>query len=168
MGAPPACGEGILASLFRDRRCKLPVAFGTSDGMPSRRTTIFRALSGCGDLRGSDAARTPGRRSRPKIAPLTGQLLIAAPTIGDPRFAHTVILMVRHDREGAFGIVINRPVGEESDRELARWGRRGRLGHFGECEGPCRRAGAAGARLCRPQHRISARRDPRCRWHAWR
>jgi putative transcriptional regulator len=43
---------------------------------------------------------------------LTGQLLIAAPTIGDPRFSHTVILMVRHDREGAFGIVLNRPVGE--------------------------------------------------------
>jgi putative transcriptional regulator len=45
---------------------------------------------------------------------LTGQLLIAAPTIGDPRFAHTVILMVRHDNEGALGIVINRPVGERS------------------------------------------------------
>jgi putative transcriptional regulator len=45
---------------------------------------------------------------------LTGQLLIAAPTIGDPRFAHTVILMVRHDQEGALGIVINRPVGERS------------------------------------------------------
>jgi putative transcriptional regulator len=45
---------------------------------------------------------------------LAGQLLIAAPTIGDPRFAHTVILLVRHDQEGAFGIVINRPVGERS------------------------------------------------------
>jgi putative transcriptional regulator len=45
---------------------------------------------------------------------LAGQLLIAAPAIGDPRFAHTVILMVRHDKEGAFGIVINRPVGERS------------------------------------------------------
>jgi putative transcriptional regulator len=45
---------------------------------------------------------------------LAGQLLIAAPTIGDPRFAHTVILMVRHDNEGALGIVINRPVGERS------------------------------------------------------
>ena len=45
---------------------------------------------------------------------LAGQLLIAAPTIGDPRFAHTVILMVRHDTEGALGIVINRPVGERS------------------------------------------------------
>jgi putative transcriptional regulator len=45
---------------------------------------------------------------------LAGQLLIAAPAIGDPRFAHTVILMVRHDKEGALGIVINRPVGERS------------------------------------------------------
>jgi putative transcriptional regulator len=49
---------------------------------------------------------------------LAGQLLIAAPTIGDPRFAHTVILMVRHDEEGAFGIVINRPVGDRSIAEL--------------------------------------------------
>jgi putative transcriptional regulator len=51
-------------------------------------------------------------------APLTGQLLIAAPTIGDPRFAHTVILMVKHDKDGALGIVINRPVGEESIASL--------------------------------------------------
>jgi putative transcriptional regulator len=49
---------------------------------------------------------------------LAGQLLIAAPTIGDPRFAHTVILMVRHDKEGAFGIIINRPVGERAIAEL--------------------------------------------------
>src|SRR6266446_2271378 len=44
---------------------------------------------------------------------LTGQLLIASPDMGDPRFERTVILMVRHDREGAFGLVINRPVREE-------------------------------------------------------
>jgi putative transcriptional regulator len=43
-----------------------------------------------------------------------GQLLIAAPTMSDPRFYQTVILMVRHDREGALGIVINRPVQERS------------------------------------------------------
>jgi putative transcriptional regulator len=48
---------------------------------------------------------------------LAGQLLIAAPSIGDPRFAQTVILMVRHDRTGALGLVINRPAGE---RPLAR------------------------------------------------
>jgi putative transcriptional regulator len=51
-------------------------------------------------------------------ASLTGQLLIAAPTIGDPRFAHTVILMIKHDKDGALGIVINRPVGEQSIASL--------------------------------------------------
>jgi putative transcriptional regulator len=49
---------------------------------------------------------------------LTGQVLIAAPTIGDPRFFHTVILMLRDDKDGALGIVINRPVGERSIESL--------------------------------------------------
>src|SRR5271166_2577204 len=56
----------------------------------------------------------PAAADAPDTTSLTGQLLIAAPTIGDPRFAHTVILMVRHDNEGALGIVINRPVGQRS------------------------------------------------------
>ena len=43
---------------------------------------------------------------------LTGQLLVASPRIEDPRFQHTVILIVRHDKDGAFGITINRPAGE--------------------------------------------------------
>ena len=60
-------------------------------------------------------ARSP---DPPDTASLTGQLLIAAPTIGDPRFAHTVILMVKHDKEGALGIIINRPVGERSIASL--------------------------------------------------
>ena len=60
-------------------------------------------------------ARSP---DLPDTASLTGQLLIAAPTIGDPRFAHTVILMVKHDKDGALGIVINRPVGEQSIASL--------------------------------------------------
>src|SRR5712691_8557182 len=57
-------------------------------------------------------AALPTPTDAPEQASLTGQLLIAAPTMGDPRFAHTVILMVRHDRNGALGIVINRPIGE--------------------------------------------------------
>jgi putative transcriptional regulator len=44
---------------------------------------------------------------------LTGQLLIASPDMGDPRFERTVILMVRHDRDGAFGLVVNRAVSEQ-------------------------------------------------------
>jgi putative transcriptional regulator len=43
---------------------------------------------------------------------LRGQLLIATETMRDLRFDHAVILMVSHDRHGAIGIVINRPLGE--------------------------------------------------------
>jgi putative transcriptional regulator len=52
------------------------------------------------------AAQTPERAS------LAGQLLIASPTIGDPRFDRTVVLMVEHTRNGALGIVINLPLEE--------------------------------------------------------
>ena len=38
-----------------------------------------------------------------------GQLLIASPAMRDP-FDHAVILMAQHTRDGALGIVINRPL----------------------------------------------------------
>ena len=57
-------------------------------------------------------AAVPPPAEAPEPASLTGQLLIAAPTMGDPRFARTVILMARHAKDGAFGIAINRPIGE--------------------------------------------------------
>ena len=60
----------------------------------------------------------PAAADPPEIESLTGQLLIASPNIGDPRFAHTVILMVKHDKDGALGITINRPVGERSIASL--------------------------------------------------
>jgi putative transcriptional regulator len=41
---------------------------------------------------------------------LTGQLLVATPEMRDPRFVETVIYIVKHDREGTFGLVINRPL----------------------------------------------------------
>jgi putative transcriptional regulator len=52
---------------------------------------------------------------------LAGQLLIAAPDIGDPRFAHAVILVAVHKREeGALGITLNRPIGEKPLASLLR------------------------------------------------
>jgi putative transcriptional regulator len=48
----------------------------------------------------------------PTHASLAGQLLVATPSMGDPRFSQTVIVMARHDKNGAFGIVINKPLGE--------------------------------------------------------
>ena len=46
--------------------------------------------------------------ARPSLA---GQLLVAAPSMGDPHFERTVILIVKHDPDGAVGIVINKPIG---------------------------------------------------------
>jgi putative transcriptional regulator len=38
-----------------------------------------------------------------------GQLLIAGPTLLDPNFQRTVVLIVEHSEEGALGLVLNRP-----------------------------------------------------------
>ena len=41
---------------------------------------------------------------------LSGQLLIAMPGIGDPRFERSLILVCAHDKDHAMGIAVNRPV----------------------------------------------------------
>ncbi|WBU64006.1 YqgE/AlgH family protein [Paracoccus aerodenitrificans] len=38
---------------------------------------------------------------------LSGKILIAMPDMGDPRFAHSVVLVCAHSAEGAMGIVLN-------------------------------------------------------------
>jgi putative transcriptional regulator len=38
-----------------------------------------------------------------------GQLLIAGPTLLDPNFWRTVVLVIEHTDEGALGLVLNRP-----------------------------------------------------------
>jgi putative transcriptional regulator len=43
------------------------------------------------------------------VASLRGQLLVAGPRLIDPNFWRTVVLIVEHSREGAFGLVLNRP-----------------------------------------------------------
>jgi putative transcriptional regulator len=40
---------------------------------------------------------------------LRGQLIIAAPTLLDPNFSRTVVLIAEHTEEGAMGLVLNRP-----------------------------------------------------------
>jgi putative transcriptional regulator len=61
----------------------------------------------------SIAAALPAAAQQPGTTSLAGQLLVASPSIGDPRFHQAVILMVRHDQDGAFGIIVNRPIGEQ-------------------------------------------------------
>jgi putative transcriptional regulator len=57
-------------------------------------------------------AALPTHDETPAATSLAGQFLIASPSMGDPRFNHTVILVVRHGPSGAIGLVINRPLGE--------------------------------------------------------
>ena len=42
---------------------------------------------------------------------LRGSLLIAGPTLLDPNFRRTVVLVAEHTDEGAMGVILNRPSG---------------------------------------------------------
>jgi putative transcriptional regulator len=66
----------------------------------------------------------------PSLAPA---LLLSMPQMNDPNFERTVVLLCQHNAEGAFGLVINRPVttvaqvttsdhlGEPTEHELEVW-----------------------------------------------
>jgi putative transcriptional regulator len=47
-----------------------------------------------------------------------GQLLVATAALRGPPFEHTVILVAQHNKDGALGIVINRPLEERSIASL--------------------------------------------------
>jgi putative transcriptional regulator len=51
---------------------------------------------------------------------LAGQLLVAGPDMGDPRFAETVIYVIGHTDQGALGVIVNQPVKSVSFAELFR------------------------------------------------
>ena len=61
-----------------------------------------------------DAAAPTGGEPPPMHKSLRGHFLIASASMGDPRFDRTVILMIRHDAKGAFGLVVNRVVGRKT------------------------------------------------------
>jgi putative transcriptional regulator len=51
---------------------------------------------------------------------LTGQVLIAMPSMADPRFAQSVIFVCAHSADGAMGIVVNRPLASPDFEDLLR------------------------------------------------
>lgn len=51
---------------------------------------------------------------------LAGQILVAMPSLTEPTFAQTVILVCAHGADGAMGLVLNRPVLSLSFAELLR------------------------------------------------
>jgi putative transcriptional regulator len=50
-----------------------------------------------------------------------GKLLVATPVIGDPNFERTVVLLLEHGAEGAFGLVLNRPTELDLLDPLPQW-----------------------------------------------
>jgi len=70
--------------------------------------------------------RTRRQPSRPTTQPrrgakrgfLDGQMLIAMPTMGDERFARSVIYVCAHSTEGAMGIIVNHPAAHISFPDL--------------------------------------------------
>ena len=49
---------------------------------------------------------------------LTGKLLIAMPGMGDPRFGHAVVFVCAHSEDGAMGLIVNKPSGDLTLRDL--------------------------------------------------
>jgi putative transcriptional regulator len=52
---------------------------------------------------------------------LAGQLLVATPHLSDPHFDRTVVLLLGHGPDGAYGVVLNRPTEVAVDAVLPGW-----------------------------------------------
>lgn len=63
------------------------------------------------------SATTPGA-----LPPAPGLLLVAAPTLLDPHFVDSVVLLLDADDDGAVGVVLNRPTPVPVEEVLADWG----------------------------------------------
>jgi putative transcriptional regulator len=68
------------------------------------------------------SAKSGRSKSQPRTSPkrgyLDGQMLIAMPSMGDDRFARSVIYVCAHSTEGAMGIVVNQPAAHISFADL--------------------------------------------------
>jgi putative transcriptional regulator len=58
------------------------------------------------------SATSEGPAEAQRASSLGGDLLVASPEMRDPRFARTVVYLIRHDASGAQGFVVNRPLGD--------------------------------------------------------
>ncbi|MDA7947878.1 MAG: YqgE/AlgH family protein [Hyphomicrobiaceae bacterium] len=64
----------------------------------------------------------PGAVGQTEKTPATyaGQLLVASPRLGDPRFRKSVIYMVEHNDRGALGLIVNKVYGKGPLAKLMR------------------------------------------------
>jgi len=65
-------------------------------------------------------ATDQGRQRIDDFESHTGELLVADPSMPDPRFAQAVILMVRHRRDGAMGLIVNKTLFKAPLKEIFR------------------------------------------------
>jgi putative transcriptional regulator len=49
---------------------------------------------------------------------VTGRLIVASPSLVDPNFARTIVVVCEHDDDGAIGVVLNRATSEPVDAHL--------------------------------------------------
>jgi putative transcriptional regulator len=49
---------------------------------------------------------------------LTGKIIIAMPALGDPRFALSVVLICAHSKDGAMGLILNKPLSDLNFSQL--------------------------------------------------
>lgn len=70
--------------------------------------TLIRILAVCAVLLAGGANH--GAADDSSHVSLAGKLLVADTSMSDPRFAEAVIYLVRDDEEGAFGLIINKPL----------------------------------------------------------
>jgi putative transcriptional regulator len=52
---------------------------------------------------------------------IAGRLLVATPSLRDPNFERTVVLLLDHSPDGALGVVLNRPTETAVDDPLPQW-----------------------------------------------
>jgi putative transcriptional regulator len=52
---------------------------------------------------------------------LTGKLLVATPSLRDPTFHRTVVLLLDHGADGGLGVVLNRPLEVDVEAVLPPW-----------------------------------------------
>ena len=93
-----------------------------------------KSATACEPLRAGNGAPAEGRDIKPVVTfgrgshgggmtesipmDLTGQLLVAMPGMGDPRFDKAVIYMCAHNAEGAMGLIVNKPAQDVAFADL--------------------------------------------------
>ena len=91
---------------------------GGKEGGPAIHESEARSPSRAARGRSASSARSNALGKSTKRGFLDGQMLIAMPSMGDERFARSVIYLCAHSADGAMGIVVNQPAAHISFSDL--------------------------------------------------